>query len=256
MNDQPRRPAALVTGGAIRVGRALALALAEDGYDVAILFNRSKGPAAETAEDIERLGAKCHLVQYDLHDAEGMDAMLGSVLEALPNLRVLVNSASGYTPGPLRETDVATFDDQMQLNLRAPFFMTKAFANQVAEGHVINIIDNKIGYNQYAYAAYLLSKKALAELTRMAALELAPKIQVNGIAPGVILPAVSRSAEYIEWRRQAIPLHRTGAVEDLAGALRYLLNSRFVTGSIMVVDGGENIAFEGRNAPAYGPDGT
>lgn len=256
--NQPNapRPAALVTGGAVRIGRALALALAESGHDVAILFNRSADAANETAREIEALGARCHKVQYDLHDAAGMNDMMASVQAALPELSILVNSASGYQPGALRETEVDTFDDQMQLNLRAPFFLTKAFALTAGRGSVINIIDNKIGYNQYAYAAYLLSKKALADLTRMSALELAPNIRVNGIAPGVVLPAVTRSAEYIEWRRQGIPLKRTGDVSDVTRTMLHLLRSPFLTGQILVVDGGENIAFEGRSAPAYGPDGT
>ena len=250
------RPAALVTGGAIRIGRGLALALAEAGHDIALLYNRSADEAQATAQEIEALGARCHVVQYDLHDAEGMLDMMRSVCRALPNLSVLVNSASGYTPATIVDTEVSVFDDQMQLNLRAPFFLTKAFARVAGSGNIINIIDNKIGYNQYAYAAYLLAKKSLAELTRMAALELSPDIRVNGIAPGVVLPAVTRSAEYIQWRKEGIPVRRTGALSDLTDAMLFLLRSPFVTGQVLVIDGGENIDHQGRHAPGYGRNGT
>ena len=118
-------------------------------------------------------------------------------------------------------------------------------------GNIINILDNKIEFNQPQYAAYVLTKKALAEFTKLAALEFAPDIRVNGVAPGVVLPAGSRSKEYIDWRVQAIPLKKQGKTRNITDALLHLLDNDFISGQILVVDGGESITNEGLNAGAY-----
>jgi NAD(P)-dependent dehydrogenase (short-subunit alcohol dehydrogenase family) len=173
---------------------------------------------------------------------------------ALPNLAVLVNSASAYTQAPIAQTTAAVFDQQFAVNLRAPFFLTQAFAQQVGRGHVVNIVDNKIAFNQFAYAAYLLAKKALVEFTRMAALEFAPHVAVNGVAPGVVLPAVTRSPAYIAWRVSGIPLRRQGDTDDVTRAILYLLGTRFVTGQVLLVDGGESLTNTGQHAAQFDPD--
>lgn len=248
------RPAALVTGGAIRLGRAIALALAGAGYDIVLHYGRSAEAAETTAAEIRALGVQCHPAPLDLADVEAIPAYLAAVHAAMPNLRVLVNSASAYTQAPIAKTTAAIFDQQFNVNLRAPFFLTQAFAEQVEQGHVINIIDNKIAFNQYEYAAYLLAKKTLVEFTRMAALEFAPRIAVNGVAPGVVLPAGTRSPEYVAWRIQGIPLRRQGATDDITGAILYLLGSRFVTGQVLTVDGGEGLTNVGQNAAQFDQD--
>lgn len=247
------RPAALVTGGAVRLGRAIALALAGAGYDIALHYGHSSAAADETAGAIRALGAACHAISHDLADVDGLAGLVAQAHAALPGLSVLVNSASAYTQATIGATTAAIFDQQFAVNLRAPFFLTQAFATLVGRGHVVNIIDNKVSFNQHQYAAYLLAKKALAEFTRMAALELAPRIQVNGVAPGVVLPAGTRSEEYIAWRVSGIPLRRQGSVEDITGAILYLLGSSFVTGQILTVDGGEGLTGVGQNAAQFDP---
>ncbi len=254
MTITPLRPAALVTGGAVRLGRAIALALATAGYDIALHYGHSRGPAEETATAIRALGATCELFQHDLAEAEGLPALVEQARSALPNLRVLLNSASAYGQATIATTTPATFDQQFAVNLRAPFFLTQAFAAQVGQGHVINIIDNKVAFNQYQYAAYLLAKQALAAFTRMAALEFAPALQVNGVAPGVVLPATTRSEEYIAWRVSGIPLRRQGRTADITGALLYLLASPFITGQVLTVDGGEGLTGVGQNAAQFDPE--
>jgi pteridine reductase len=247
------RPAALVTGGAIRLGRALALALAADGFDIALHYGRSSSEADQTATEIRGFGVDCQLFSHDLSDTPGLDALMTDVHAAFPRLSVLVNSASAYGQAPISTTTAELFDQQFAVNLRAPFFLTQAYAQHVGSGQVINILDNKIGFNQYQYAAYLLSKKALAEFTRMAALEFAPDLRVNGIAPGVVLPAGTRSPEYVDWRIEGIPLKRQGEVDDITGALRYLIDAPFVSGQIITVDGAEASAQIGRNAAEFDP---
>ncbi|MEI6776905.1 MAG: SDR family oxidoreductase [Chloroflexales bacterium] len=247
------RPAALVTGGAVRLGRAIALALARAGYDILLHYGHSALAATETTEAIRALGVACHTFPHDLTDVAGIPGLMEQVLVALPNLCVLVNSASAYTQATIGTTTAEIFDQQLAVNLRAPFFLTQAFAQRVGRGHVINIIDNKVAFNQFQYAAYLLAKKALAEFTRMAAIEFAPGVQVNGIAPGVVLPASTRSEAYIAWRVSGIPLQRQGASDDVTRAILYLLNSPFVTGQILTVDGGESLTHIGQNAAQFDP---
>jgi pteridine reductase len=248
--DEPptARPAALVTGGAVRLGRAIAIALARAGYDIALHYGHSAEAATQTAEAIRALGVACHTFQLDL---TALPDLVAQAHVALPNLCVLINSASAYTQATIGATTAEIFDQQLAVNLRAPFFLTQAFAAQVGQGHVINIIDNKVAFNQFAYAAYLLAKKTLVEFTRMAAVEFAPAIQVNGVAPGVVLPADTRSAAYVAWRVSGIPLRRQGTTDEIAGAILYLLRSAFVTGQILMVDGGEALTTVGQNAAQF-----
>lgn len=256
--SQPRRQltesrhhAALVTGGAIRLGRAFALHLASKGYDIALLYNRSSEAAETTAAEIRQLGVRCHLYRFDLGQTEEIPNLMKAVCADLSRLDLLVNSASVYGQATLLETTPELFDQQFQVNLKAPFFLTQAFAKRVSAGNVINILDNKIGFNQPQYAAYLLAKKALAEFTTMAALELAPRIRVNGVAPGVVLPASTRSEEYMKWRISGIPLKKQGLPVHLTRAVDYILDNDFVSGQVLVVDGAESVAHIGLNAGLF-----
>lgn len=245
------KQAALVTGGAIRLGKAIALDLARHGFDIALHYNRSAGPAEETAAEIRALGVECATFAFDLGRNEGFDAFMQEVIARFPHLALLVNSASGYVQASISETQMADFDQQFAVNLRAPFFLTQAYGHYCGQGNIINIIDNKIAFNQNAYAAYLLTKKALAELTKMSALEWAPAIRVNGVAPGVTLPAGSRSEEYIEWRKQGIPLKMQGSTSNISQAILSLIHNNFISGQILVVDGAESITNVGQHAGAY-----
>lgn len=251
MTEPPTRQAALVTGGAVRLGKAIALALAAAGYDIALHFHSSANAAAETAAEIRQLGVRCELFSADLRQPEQIDNLLPQAAAVFPHLHAQINSASAYAQAAIMDTTPALFDQQFTLNLRAPFFLTQAFARHVGQGCVINIIDNKIGFNQYQYAAYLLAKKGLAEFTRMAALELAPAVRVNGVAPGVVLPAKTRSQAYIQWRIQGIPLRRQGTSHHITQAILSLLQNEFITGQVLVVDGGESITNAGQNAGDY-----
>lgn len=245
------RPAAIVTGGAVRMGRAIALALADAGYDIALHYNSSAGPAETTAGEIRARGVDCKTFPLDLSQVDTFARMLSAVLAAFPRLSVLVNNASSYDQAPIASTDVAMFDTQFAVNLRAPFFLTQQFAALVRRGNVVNILDNKIGFHQYKYAAYLLSKKALAEFTVMAALEFAPDLRVNAVAPGVVLPATTRSPAYVAWRVQGIPLQMQGSPAHIAQAVLSLIDNPFVTGQVLTVDGGENKAYTGQNAADF-----
>lgn len=251
------RPAALVTGGAVRLGRHIATGLAQAGFDLAVHYNSSQTAAEQTRTALLAEGARCELYQADFLSGTDVEAeLIRRVLTDFPNLSVLVNCASGYQSGSLKDTSAELLRTQLRVNLEAPVLLTKTFALAPGAALVINILDNKIHLAQHHYTAYLLSKKALAEFTVMAAIELAPKIRVNGVAPGVVLPMDSRSKSYLSWRVAGIPLHRQGKADHIFRAVSYLVENDFVTGQILTVDGGESANHVGRNADNYPGDST
>ena len=243
--------AALVTGGAIRLGYHFAVTLAKAGYDIAIHYNSSAEAAQEAAEEIRGMGRQCDIFQFDFTANQDPSDLIETVIEALPHLNVLINCASTYDAATTAETDLALLQKQFSVNFFTPYLLSAAFAKQVKAGNIINILDNKIAFQQYQYSSYLLSKKALADFTQLAAMEFAPNIRVNGIAPGVILPGETRTDEYIQWWEQHIPLKRQGKHEELGKALAYILDNEFITGQLLFVDGGEGLNHIGQNAEIY-----
>jgi pteridine reductase len=233
--------AALVTGGAIRIGREIALSLAAAGWDVVLHYSSSAEDARRTADEIRGLGVDCQLIGCDLADSRRMLELLPAAVGLAPGLELLVNNASLFERSPLVETETELFDSHMAVNLRAPFFLTRDFARLCGQGQVLNLLDTRIVRNELAYAAYTLTKKALAELTRMAARELAPRIRVNAVAPGLILPSAGGDSEQFERMAARIPLECHGHPRQIAEAAMYLIGSEFVTGQIIHVDGGEHL---------------
>lgn len=247
------RKAALVTGGAVRVGLHFAKTLARAGYDVAIHYNSSGARAKQAAAEIRSLGVQCEIFDCDFGGGGDPSVLIDRVADTFPHLSVLVNCASIYNAAPIADTSLDMLKTEFMVNFFAPFMLCGAFARRVEKGNIINILDNKIAFQQYQYGAYLSSKKALAELTKMAAMEFAPRIRVNGIAPGVILPGETRTGDYIDWRVQGIPLRRQGSVEELGKALLYILDNEYITGQHLFVDGGEGLFHIGQNAEVYQP---
>lgn len=250
MTDLMERPTALVTGGATRLGFSFAYALAKAGYDIALHYHQSADSAQQAADAIMALGVTCKTFQFDL-SGEHPEELIESVLNEFSSLQVLINNASAYEAATIAQTDMALLQQQFSVNFFAPLLLTSAFADQCKKGSVINILDNKIAFQQNHYAAYLLSKKALSAFTQLAAIEFAPDIRVNGIAPGVVMPGEERTRDYIKWRVDGIPLERQGRVDDLMSAMNYLLNNEFVTGQILTVDGGEGLNHQGRHAEKF-----
>lgn len=249
-DKEQQRSAVLVTGAATRLGLAFSTAMADRGYDIALHYNHSSEQALQQAELIRHRGVRCETFQFDLSENDP-GRLIEQVHHRFPDLQVLINSASTYHSGTIADTAMRLLQQQFAVNFFAPYLMSASFSRLVARGNIINILDNKIAFQQYQYGAYLMSKKALAEFTTLAAMEFSPRIRVNGIAPGVVLPGETRTRDYIDWRIQGIPLQRQGQVEDLIQALNYLLDNEFVTGQILFVDGGEGINHQGLNAEDY-----
>lgn len=246
-------PAVLVTGAGTRLGSLFARHMATLGYDLALHCNASLEDARQLAQELRNLGQKCEIFAQDFMEPFDTDDFIANVQSRFPNLECVINNASAYQPALSQNTSRALLESQFRVNFVTPFLLAGSFARCIGKGQVINILDNKIAYHQYQYSAYLLSKKSLAEFTRMAALEFAPDIRVNGIAPGVTLPMESRDSAYLNWRIEGIPLGKKGSDVQLMTALDYLLQNDFVTGQILFVDGGESLNQVGRNSENF-PD--
>lgn len=233
------RAAALVTGGAVRVGRAIALALARAGLDVAIGYHRSARAARGTVRDLERLGARAAAVRADLADPAAARRLVREATRALGGLDVLVNSAAVFVRTPLATTTPAQYDTLLDINLRAAFFCAQAAAAAMGPrgGHIVNIADVAADKIFPSYIPYTLSKAGVVALTRALAVALRPRrIAVNCVSPGAVLrpPGFPRA----RWER--VTRGREGSPEDVAAAVVFFATCpRFITGQVLRVDGGQ-----------------
>lgn len=232
---------ALITGGAKRLGQAIALSLAEKGYHIALHCHHSKNEAEKTAKKIKQHGVKCHIYLADLNQNDDMLSLIPNVLQDLPDLCLLINNASIFERGHLMDTDIDLFDRTWNINLKVPFFLSRDFADYRAKGHIINMLDTKISKPLLSYFIYSLSKITLSEFTKMAARELGPNIRVNGICPGLILPSKDTAQEAFVSMGSKIPLKGTGDPSRIVSAVHYLIENTFVTGETLFVDGGEHL---------------
>jgi NAD(P)-dependent dehydrogenase (short-subunit alcohol dehydrogenase family) len=241
MAKRPKNKAALVTGGAQRLGAAMAVKLAELGYDIALHYHRSRKAAEILQRAIEHNGGTCRLFPADLADQEGVGNLIAQVFKIFPGLNLLVNNASVYKPNTAFKEDLQLYDETMDLNLKAPCLLTGQFARICQKGDVINMLDARVSQNQTASLYYLLSKKALKEFTQMAALALAPAVRVNAIAPGAILPPEGKGELYMKALAKIIPQKETQNPDQVLRALVFLLENPCYTGQILYVDGGTHL---------------
>ena len=234
---------ALVTGGAHRVGRMLVLALARAGVHVAVHYGRSAEAARETVALAQRYGVRAAAFQADLTQAPAAASLFRQVQEALGTPRILINSAAAFVPGRVRDTTLENWDLHLNLNLRAPFLLTQAFARAVGAGpgKVVNITDWRAVYPGQKYLAYTISKAGLITLTHMAARELAPGVQVNALALGAVLPPPGHDPAYLQRLVQRTPAGRAIREDEIADALLFLLRNDALTGEVLFLDGGAHL---------------
>ena len=236
---------AIVTGGAVRLGRAIALSLAEAGMRVCLHYSSSHQDAEETADQIRALGVDVTLVQADFRKStSAAKQVMDAAVDAFGSVDVLINNAAIFEAGSLETTTEDQWDRHIDINLKTPFFLAQAFARQLESGqraHIINIADWRATRPGTDHLAYTLTKSGLVTLTKSLAQSLAPHVQVNAIAPGAILPPPGAEADHLERLASAIPLKRTGSPDDITGALLYLLQSDFITGEVLHVTGGEQL---------------
>ena len=233
----------LVTGGAIRVGRAIVQALAAEGATMAVHHHGSVDEARSLVAELRSKGLRAEAFRADLTDDTQLGSLVADVERTLGPIQVLVNSAARFTRKPFLDTEAATLDAEWRLNARAPFLLTRAAARGMVErreGVVVNVLDIGGGLVPWRnYSAYCMTKAAMNMLTQVLALELAPHVRVNGVAPGTVLPPESLGPEEREQLRARIPLARFGSAEDVAQTVRFLITGpSFITGQVIAVDGG------------------
>lgn len=233
---------ALVTGGAVRIGRAIARRLAEEGADVAIHYRSSEAPARALREELQtEFGIRAPILQADLVSEPACNGLFDAAVRALGGVDVLVNNASTFNKHTLAETTEESLLNELWPNLFAPLFLMRAFAATASGGKIINLLDRRVVSLDTSCVPYLLAKKSLAELTRMAALDLAPGFTVNGVAPGAILPPPGEGASYLKEKGGVVPLERQCTESDIAAAVLFLLENDALTGQVVFVDGGQHL---------------
>lgn len=235
---------AIVTGGAKRVGRAISLALAHSGYDIAVIYHSSTDEAATLKAEVEKLGRKITLYKADIAEHAQVITTIDKILSEQKNVRLLVNNASIFEKHSFAKTDEDIFNRHMNINFKAPFFLTQKFAEysqkQGSTGHVVNILDSYIFQSKSPYFVYLLTKKALLDLTKMAALEQNISLRVNSISIGLLLTSEDWSQEKIEEKAQKLPVKRAAKLSEITDAILFLDNNQYITGENIAVDGGIN----------------
>ena len=233
---------ALVTGAAHRLGRLFALTLARHGYTILLHYHQSNEAAAASAEEIRALGVQVHLAEADLTDAEQIHALFSMVDSLQIPLKVLINSAATMNHADLRMTTTEDWDATLNLNLRAPFLLGQQAAKRMPQGGlIVNISDAGVGKAWTAFPAYMISKSGLETLTRLQAKTYAPKIRVNAIAPGLVLPSSEISFDKWEKLVSRLPLKHPVSTDELANALEFLLRNKSITGQTIFVDGGYSL---------------
>jgi len=239
MNAQLQGQVALVTGAAKRIGRAVAVRLATEGADVVIHYNRSKSDADAAVAEIEKLGRASVALQADLCSVAEIKRLFQQTAEHFGRLNILVNSAATFLPAHLEDATEKVWDTSLDTNLKAPFFCAQAAAPLLKQSHgvIINFADIGGILPWRGYIPHCASKAGVIMLTKCLAKALAPEVRVNAIAPGTI----TMSGDPNEWEADFIrraPLHRTGTPDDVSDAVSFLIHAEFVTGHVLVLDGG------------------
>jgi len=234
---------ALITGGAIRVGRAITLGLAEAGYDVVVNYHSSESEARSVSERVEAMGRGAMAIRGDVSSAEDVDRIARRVRETYGRLDLLVNNASLFQRGPLLEVEEGEWDRVMAVNLKGPFLMVQAFADLLTEarGRIVNMVDLSAMEPWLEYPHHAVSKAGLLHLTKIMARAMAPHVRVNAIAPGAVLLPEDYGEEERRRSRERAALGTLGSPEDVVRTVLFLERSPFITGEVIVVDGGRSL---------------
>lgn len=233
--------AVLITGGAQRVGRAMALGFARAGYDVAVHFQRSRREAESLSKEIANMGRTSVTLQANLAEPEDCAQLIAQAFAALPHLCVLINNASSFPAATLNDTSPELLQEMMALHVQAPLLLSRAFGARQPECRIVNMVDTNIHFTHQKHFAYLVSKKALADLTAMLARGLAPAARVNGICPGAVLPDAGTGEDYLQALAAKLPLQRIAAIQDIVDTALFLAEPRSITGQLIMVDSGEHL---------------
>ncbi len=241
------KKAALVTGGAQRIGRRIVERLTAEGYAVAIHCRRSADEAERMADRIRQAGGEAVVVQADLAEADAVERLVPEAVQALGPLTLLVNNASEFEPDEIETLTQERWDRHFAVNLRAPAFLARDFAHQLpaeGQGCIVNIVDQRVWKLTPQFFSYTLTKAALFTATQTMAQALAPRIRVNAIGPGPTLSNIRQGDEDFDKQSSAVLLGHGGTPDEIADAVLYLAKAGSVTGQMIAVDGGQHLAWE------------
>ena len=244
---------ALVTGGAQRIGQAIALELARNGFDIAVHCNASISAAEETRASIVALGRRAVVLQADLANESEVAGVVPRVTEALGPIGVLVNNASRFERDEWDDATRETWDAHLEPNLRAPFVLTQGFARALpagAQGVVVNVIDQRVWSLTPHFVSYTISKAGLWAMTRTMALALAPRIRVNAVRPGPTLPSPRQTPEQFARQAASVPLGHGSNPAEVANAVVAILSLPSMTGQMIALDGGQHLQWAAQQAGA------
>ena len=240
---------ALITGAAKRIGHAIALAFANEGINLVVHYSHSKNEANVLVKELKERGVKSWALETDFSKPEEYGSLIERSLKVCGSLDILVNNASIFPPSTIQNVTLENVMTSVEINAWAPFVISRAFAQRVRQGKIINLLDTRITGYDFQHVAYILSKNMLALLTNMMALAFAPAITVNAVAPGLILPPPGHDESYLQKLVDTVPLKRHGDPQDIAEAVVFLVKSNFITGQIIYVDGGRHL-----KEPIHGPN--
>lgn len=238
---------AFVTGGAKRLGRAIALKLAGEGWDVAIHCHHSLEEAHATAADIRALGRRSFVLQADLGKEEQVERLIPMISKEFGIPTCLVNNASAFEMDKIDTATRESWDRHIETNLRAPFVLSQAFARHLPSGeagNIVNMLDQRVWKLTPYFMSYTVAKMGLWTLTRTMALALAPRIRVNAIGPGPTLPSPRQSEEQFAAQSAAMPLGHGATPDEIAETILYILSSASLTGQMIALDGGEHLGWQ------------
>lgn len=237
---------ALVTGGARRIGRAIALSLARDGWSVAVHHNHSVDSAKEVVSEIARAGSHAVAIKTDLSCEDEVETLVPKAVDALGPVGLLVNNASAFENDTIETATRDSWAAHIQTNLHAPLVLTQAFARALPRtegGVVVNLLDQRVWNLTPYFLSYTVSKSGLWTLTRTLALALAPRIRVNGIGPGPALPSRHQTEEQFARQCAAMPLGRGTTPEEICGTIQFIIATPSLTGQMIALDGGQHLAW-------------
>jgi NAD(P)-dependent dehydrogenase (short-subunit alcohol dehydrogenase family) len=238
---------ALITGSAKRLGRAIALAMAKSGWNIAVHYHESAEAAEATAAEIRALGRRAAVVKADLHREAEVERLIPEAAKALGPISCLVNNASVFEMDKVDTATRESWDRHIETNLRAPLVLSQAFARQLPEGmdgSIVNLLDQRVWKLTPYFLSYTVAKMGLWTLTRTLALALAPRIRVNGIGPGPTLPSPRQSEAQFRAQNEAMPLGHGATPEEIAAGVLFILSAPSMTGQMIALDGGEHLGWQ------------
>ncbi|MCO5260791.1 MAG: SDR family oxidoreductase [Crocinitomicaceae bacterium] len=232
---------AFITGSSDRIGKAIAIELAKMGYNLILHYNQSHAKVEQLKSEIEQYQVKSEAIQLNFLEEYDFDSLFDNYKQRGIIIDLLVNCASDFIPSDYDNKGATLFQKEMTINFEKAYLLTKSFARTFEKGEIINFIDTKVEKNYTKHLDYLLSKKLLKEFTKLSAVHLAPNFRVNAIGPGLVLPPAGKDESYLLNLSKDIPLQTIGNMEDVIKAFRFLLESKFITGQVIYVDGGDHL---------------